>query len=108
MPIQQDQAALAIALEDGVKGILNEMIDDSIADIQGPIRDISMRLAQSIRRPDRQDLVEACRDQLQMLVLEKRLKAAEGIEGFVGMFINVGVNALVTGAVGGLKSLKAV
>lgn len=97
--------ALLDGMEKGVKEIMGSLIDGSIEDLDGPIREISARLAMSARR-NRPDLVEACRDQLQLLALEKQLRIQTEGTGLLDMMLNMGVNALINGAIGGLGSLK--
>lgn len=97
--------ALVDAMEKGVKDIMGSLIDGTIEDLDGPIRDISARLAYAARR-NRLDLVAACRDQLQLLALEKRLRIEQEGNGILDTILTVGVNALINGALGGLGSLR--
>lgn len=97
--------ALVDAMEQGVKDIMGSLIDGSIEDLNGPIRLISERLAYAARR-NRLDLVAACRDQLQLLALEKQLRLEEEGNSILDTILTVGVNALVNGAIGGLGSLR--
>ncbi len=93
----------------GVTDIVTSLVDESIADLTGPVKEISARLALAVRRKGRKDLVEMCRDQLALIVLEKRLRVeGAGSDLLVNMVVNIGINALVNGAVGGLNSLKVV
>lgn len=96
---------LADAMEQGVKDILNSMIDGTIEDLDGPIREISARLTMAARR-GRMDLVEMCRDQLELIVLEKRLRIEMEGTGVLDTILSVGVNALITGAIGALASRR--
>jgi hypothetical protein len=92
-------------MEQGVKDILNQLIDGTIEDLDGPIREISLRLTMAARK-QRPDLVAACRDQLELIVLEKRLRLEDEGDGVLGMILNVGISALVNGAIGALASKR--
>ena len=96
---------LVDAMEQGVKDILNQLIDGTIEDLDGPIREISLRLTMAARK-NRPDLVEMCRDQLELIVLEKRLRLEGQGDGVLGTILNVGINALVNGAIGALASKR--
>jgi hypothetical protein len=96
---------LVDAMEQGVKDILNQLIDGTIEDLDGPIREISLRLTMAARKK-RTDLVEMCRDQLELIVLEKRLRLEGQNDGVLGTILNVGINALVNGAIGALASRR--
>jgi hypothetical protein len=96
---------LVDAMEGGVKELLNTLIDGTIEDLDGPIREISLRLTMAARKK-RTDLVEMCRDQLELIVLEKRLRLEGQGDGVLGTILNVGINALVNGAIGALASKR--
>ena len=105
MPIKQDMAALADALGSGVKELLGELIDGSLKDLDGPVREIAPRLALAAKRK-RKDLVDECRDQLALIILEKELRLKAGVGEFWEKLLGIGLNALVNGAMGGLGALK--
>ena len=88
-------------LESGLKGLLNELIDGSIEDLDGPIRLIAERMAMAARR-QRMDLVEMCKDQLALIVLEKELRLRSEADGWFETILGIGINALISGAIGGL------
>lgn len=96
---------LVDAMEQGVKDLLNQLIDGTIEELDGPIREISLRLTMAARK-NRRDLVEACRDQLELIVLEKRLRLEFQGNGVVGTVLNMGLNALINGAIGALASKR--
>lgn len=96
---------LVDAMESGVKDILGSLIDGSIEELDGPIREISARLTMAARR-GRMDLVQASRDQLEMLVLEKQLRVSMEGTGIMDTILSVGVNALINGAIGALASAR--
>lgn len=107
MPIKQDMAGLATALEGGIKELLGELIDGSIKDLDGPIREIAARLALAAKRK-RYDLVEESRDQLALIILEKELRLKADAFDLWEKVLGMGLNALVNGAIGGLGALKVV
>ena len=92
-------------LESGVKQLVDELIDGTIEDLDGPIHDIAMRLALSARRK-RPDLVAMCKDQLALIVLEKRLRMEQEAKGLWERMLDLGIDLLIKGALGGLGSLR--
>jgi hypothetical protein len=105
MNSQEQFKPLLDAMENGVKGILGELIDGTIEDLDGPIREISARLALAARR-GRKDLVDASKDQLAIIVLEKRLRIEGAGDGMFEQLLGMGIDALIGGAIGGLGSLR--
>ena len=92
-------------MESGIKEILNNLIDGSIEELDGPIRDISARLTMAARRK-RMDLVEASKDQLALIVLEKRLRIEEEGSSIFESMLGMGINVLINGAIDGLGSVR--
>lgn len=107
MPIKQDMNALTGALEGGLKELLGQLIDGSISSLDGPIRETAARLALAAKR-QRADLVEECKDQLTLIILEKELRLKAGANDLWQSILGLGLNALVNGAIGGLSALKIV
>lgn len=107
MPIQQDMESLTGALTGGLKELLGDMIDGSISDLDGPIRSIAARLALAATRK-RYDLVDECKDQLLLIIMEKELRLKAGVGELWEQMLGMGLNALVNGAIGGLGALKVV
>lgn len=105
MNAEEQYRPLLQGIEGGLKGILKGILDESIADLDGPIREISQRLAMAARR-NREDLVLACKDQLSLIVLERDLKIREGLGGFWRSIMSTGIDAVISGAVGGLGSVR--
>lgn len=93
------------AMEQGLKDLLGSVIDGTIEDLDGPIREIAARMSMAARRR-RMDLVGMCQDQLQMIVLEKELRLKNESTGFLDTVLSVGVNALINGAIGALASAR--
>jgi hypothetical protein len=106
MPISTDWNHLNTELERGLKELLDGLIDGAVTDLDGPVRETAQRMTLAAKR-GRYDLVEASRDQLALLVLEKELRLK--VEGF-GLFeqiLGMGINALINGAIAGLGGLKS-
>ena len=96
---------LVDAMESGVKQLVGDLIDGTIEDLDGPIHDIAMRLALAARRK-RPELVAACKDQLAIIVLEKRLRLEQEGKGLWERMLDMGIDLLINGALGGLGSLR--
>lgn len=103
--LKQDLEAVAAGLEGGLKTLLGQLIEGTISDLDGPIRETSMRLAVAAKRK-RQDLVDASKDQLALLLMENehRLRAEAG--GFLDFALTAGLQLLFDGAVAGLSGLR--
>jgi len=98
-------------MEAGVRNLLNGLIDGTIQDLDGPVRAAAARLSAVASDPTldpvmREQLIAEVRDQLAVLMLQKKivLKAAGG--GFVSGVLSVGLGALVDGAIAGLNGAK--
>lgn len=96
---------LVDAMEEGVRQLVGELIDGTVEDLDGPIRQIALRLAMAARRK-RPELVVACKDQLALIVLEKRLLLEQDAKGLWEKMLDMGIDLLVNGALGGLGSLR--
>ena len=92
-------------IESGLKSLLNEILDEGVSDLEGPIREISQRLTVAARR-NRPDLVAMCKDQLALVVLERELQVRQGLGSFWEGLLATGIDILISGAVGGLGSLR--
>jgi len=106
MTIKKDWEFVTKELERGLRGVLDELIDGTITELDGTVRLTAQRMVLAAKR-GQYDLVEASKDQLAMLVIEKELRLK--VEGF-GLFerlLSMGINALISGAVAGLGGLKA-
>jgi len=93
------------SMESGLKDILDQLIDGTAENLDGPVREIASRLTLAARR-NRMDLVDACKDQLALIVLEKELRLRSDADDFMDTLISVGINALINGAVGALASTR--
>lgn len=92
-------------MEAGLKDLLNQLIDGTIADLDGPVRDIASRMAFAAKR-GRPELVAECRDQLCLLVLEKELRIRGDSMDWLEGALNIGLGALLNGAIGGLNTIR--
>lgn len=106
MPISTDWKHLGDTLQEGVRDILDELIDGSIEELDGPIREAGQLLAIAARR-GRQDLILEVQDQLAMIVLEKELSLRSGGFELLDRLLGIGIAALVNGAIGGLGALRS-
>ena len=70
MPIQINNQPIQDAMEQGVKDLLNHIIDGTVTDLDGPVRETSQLLTLAARR-NRPDLVTEAQEQL-MLILVRR------------------------------------
>ncbi len=102
--VKQDWGALKGELEAGVKDILGRMIDGTVEDLEGPIKEIGSSLLLAVKRR-RWDLVDASKDQLALIAIEKGLILQYEAEGLLEKMLGMGLDMLVKGAIGGLGSL---
>lgn len=108
MGMSKDWAGLTDTMEQGVRSMLNDILGDVANDLAGPVRAISQRLTQAVRRPGPAGdaLVAECRDQLSMIALERQLDVGSMGSELFDRMVGMGLNALVNGAIGGIASLK--
>lgn len=104
--IKHDLDAVAKEMGNALIGQFNDILDKGIGDLEGPIRAISMRMALAARHQN-PELVQACKDQLALILQEHEveLKATAG-GGVLDFIVNNGVTLLVNGAVAGLTGLR--
>ena len=96
---------LTDGLEAPLRGLVKELIDGTVADLDGPIRETAGLLAQAAAA-NRLDLVVAARDQLALIVLQKKIVAKASFKGIFDRVLLTGMNMLVNGAIAGLASVK--
>ena len=92
-------------IEATLKAELSRLLDGTIDQIDGPIREASNRLVVAARR-QRTDLLEECRDQLVLAIEERKLAARQGFELTLNMILERGLGLLFNGLVAGLTGLK--
>ena len=103
--VKHDLDAVARELGDALIGQFNTILEDGIGDLEGPVRQISVNMAAAARRAD-QGLMDACRDQLALLVDENEIRAKASSGAVVDFLVERGVTLLVNGAIGGLAGLR--
>ncbi len=103
--IQHDLEAVARELGDALLDQFNGVIEGGIEDLEGPVREIASRMAVAARRKN-QDLMDACRDQLALVVQEKEIQVKAAKSGVMDFILERGVTLLVNGAIAGLSGLR--
>lgn len=103
----KDWEGLRNELQGALTAELAGLIDGSIEDLEGPIRDAANRLVVAVRRgPTGEVLVGEIRDELALRMVEKQIKAKQSVNNVMDVVIGVGMNMLFRGAVGGLAAVK--
>lgn len=107
--MSKDWEGLRNEVEAALRQELSGLIDGSIDDLNGPVRDAANRLVVAVRRgPAGEKLVAEIRDELALRLLEKQIKAKQSLNGVFDVVLGVGMNLLFKGALGGLAAVKAV
>lgn len=102
-----DWNAIRNAVEEALKGQVNSLVDGSIGNINGPMREAANRMTVAIRSgPTGEKLIPEIRDQLELSlrIEEIRLKAAA--QGSLNMILGIGLNLLFQGVTAGLGAIK--
>ena len=106
--MSKDWEGLRNEIEAALKQELAGLVDGSIDDLDGPVREAANRLVVAVRRgPAGQALVEEIRDELALRMLEKQIKAKQAVGNVMDVVLGVGLNLLFKGAIGGLAAVKA-
>ncbi len=106
--MSKDWEGLRNEIEAALKQELAGLVDGSIDDLDGPVREAANRLVVAVRRgPTGQALVEEIRDELALRMLEKQIKAKQAVGNVMDVVLGVGLNLLFKGAIGGLAAVKA-
>lgn len=103
--VKHDLEKVAQELGDALIGQFNTIVEDGMADLDGPVREIAARMAVAARRQD-QALMEACRDQLALVIQEREIQLKAGASGVMDFLIERGITLLVNGAIAGLAGLR--
>ncbi len=93
-------------VEAALKAELSRLLDGTVDQIDGPIRDAANRLVVAARR-GRRDLADECRDQLELELAAAKLRARSGFESTLNMILQRGIGLLFDGLVAGLAGLGA-
>jgi len=103
----KDWEGLRNEIEGALRDQLGGLIEGSIDDLEGPIRDAANRMVVAIRRgPTAQPLVDEIRDELALRMLEKEIHAKKAVGNVMDVVLGVGLNLLFKGAIGGLSAVK--
>lgn len=105
MEAKQDMKALAQGLEGGLRDYVQSLIDGTVQELDGPIRQTAGLMAQAAAQ-GRMDLVEMARDQLALIMVEKKVRAKGALGHVMDRLLLQGMNLLVNGAIAGLSSVR--
>lgn len=94
------------SIEAALKAELSRLLDGTVDEIDGPIREAANRLAVAARR-GRRDLADEARDQLALALEERKLAARSGLESTLSVVMGRGIGLLFDGLVAGLAALGA-
>lgn len=103
--VKHDLETVARELGDALLDQLDSIVEEGMEDLDGPVRRISERMAEAARRGN-QELMEACRDQLLLVVQEHEIRFKAGTEGILDFLIERGITLLINGAIAGLAGLR--
>lgn len=104
-PLPLDYSAARDQVEATLKAELSRLLQGTVDQIDGPIRDASNRLIVAARRGDRA-LADECRDQLAVEIEIRRLAARDGLESTLNVILQRGIGLLFDGLVAGLTGIK--
>ena len=105
--IQFDNGKLISQIDTAIRDELREILGDIAEDVDTTIRQVSARLALAARKR-RPDLVERCKDQLQLTVETRRALIEENMIPRLDGLIMTGINFLFNGALGAFASMNVV
>ena len=94
------------AVEAALRAELARLLDGTVDQVDGPIRDAANRLVVAARR-GRRDLADEARDQLQLELDAAKLRARSGFESALGVILQRGIGLLFDGLVAGLAGIGA-
>jgi hypothetical protein len=94
------------AIEAALRAELSRLLDGTVDQVDGPIREAANRLVVAARRGDRA-LAEECRDQLALEIEMAKLNARAGLESTLSVVLGRGIGLLFDGLVAGLAGLGA-
>ncbi len=104
MPDNVNVTPVRDELERAIRAQLDDLLVASTAQLDGPIRQAAGRLAVAARR-GRRDLVDECRDQLELAIVERKIHARAGMERVLDFVLERGLGMLFDGATAGLLGL---
>ena len=101
-----DLSASRDAVEAALKAELSRLLDGTVDQVDGPIRDTANRLVVAARR-GRRDLADEARDQLAVELLMRKMAARGGLESTLNIVLGRGLGLLFDGLVAGLAGIGA-
>jgi hypothetical protein len=106
MPEPTGLQAARDQIEQALKAELSRVLDGTVDQLDGPIRDASNRLVVAARR-GRRDLADECRDQLALEIDAAKMSARSGFENTLNVILQRGIGLLFDGLVAGLAGIGA-
>lgn len=100
-----DTHALFSSLEASLKAELGQILENSTATLDGPIRQAATRLTTAIQL-GRQELVQEIADGLAVDVIAQKMRLVGVAQGGLSRVLGFGLNLLFNGAVGALGALQ--
>lgn len=104
-PLSHDLSGARDQIEAALRAELSRLLDGTIDQVDGPIRDAANRLIVAARR-GRRDLADECRDQLVLEIEAAKLRARSGFENILKIILERGIGLLFNGLVAGLTGVK--
>lgn len=86
---------------------LNQVLESGIESLEGPIQEISINMAVAAKH-NKQELMEACKDQLALALIEQKAVFKAGTESTLDFIVSNGITMLVNGAIAGLSGMIVV
>ena len=96
-----DMSAARDAVEAALKAELARLLQGTVDQVDGPIRDAANRIVVAARRGNRA-LVEEARDQLALALEERKMAARFGLQSTLDVILQRGIGLLFDGVVAGL------
>lgn len=103
--VKHDMEAVAKELGDALIDQFNSIVESGMKDLDGPVREIATRMAIAARLKN-QYLMDACRDQLALVLQERQIQVKASAGGVMDFIVQRGVTLLINGAIAGLAGLR--
>lgn len=101
-----NMSAARDSVEAALRAELSALLDGTVDQIDGPLRDITNRLVVAARRGHRA-MVDECKDQLLVELEIRKMAARAGFESTLSIVIQRGLGLLFDGLVAGLTGVGA-
>jgi hypothetical protein len=92
------------SVEAALKAELSRLLDGTVDQVDGPIREAANRIVVAARR-GRRDLADEARDQLALALEERKLAARAGMDSTLNIVLSRGLGLLFDGVVAGLTGI---